>query len=158
MLIRRLVKNINLSRKHTQVFRARNQMLSIDKKNNQFFRISLIQYLSKWALGISFRSVAPWISGEETLQRPMLCIRFFCEDRQMYFTTELYRPSYLVQTQIAMSLSNSLPKAVRKGIQHAVMRVDRRQSVFLQLISHNANQLLHPFIIVCPVTDNLEKR
>lgn len=77
MLIWRLVKNINLSRKHTQVFRARNQMLSIDKKNNQFFRISLIQYLSKWALGISFRSVAPWISGEETLQRPMLCIRFF---------------------------------------------------------------------------------
>ena len=57
-----------------------------------------------------------------------------------------------------MSLSNSLPKTVRKGIQHAMMWVDRRQSVFLQLISYNANQLLHSFIIVCPVTDNLEKR
>lgn len=56
-----------------------------------------------------------------------------------------------------MSLSNSLPKTVRKGVQHAMMWVDRRQSVFLQLISYNANQLLHSFIIVCPVTDNLEK-
>lgn len=56
-----------------------------------------------------------------------------------------------------MSLGNSLPKTVRKGIQHAVMRVDRRQPVFLQLISYDANQLLHSFIIVGPVTDNLEK-
>lgn len=57
-----------------------------------------------------------------------------------------------------MSLSNCLPKTVRKGIQHAMMWVYRRQSVFLQLISYNANQLLHSFIIVCPVTDNLKKK
>lgn len=56
-----------------------------------------------------------------------------------------------------MPLSNCLPKTVRKGIQHAMMWVYRRQSVFLQLISYNANQLLHSFIIVCPVTDNLQK-
>lgn len=54
-----------------------------------------------------------------------------------------------------MSLCNCLAETVRKRVQHAVMGMHRWQTVLLQLISHNAHQLLHAFIIVGPVTYNL---
>lgn len=54
-----------------------------------------------------------------------------------------------------MPLSDGLAEAVREGVQHAVVGVHRGQPVLIQLVSHDAHQLLHTLIIVCPVTHNL---
>ena len=54
-----------------------------------------------------------------------------------------------------MPLSDGLAEAVREGVQHAVVGVHRGQAVLIQLVSHDAHQLLHTIIIVCPVTHNL---
>lgn len=55
-----------------------------------------------------------------------------------------------------MSLCNGLAETVRQGVQHAVMWMNGRQAVLLQLISHNGHQLLHTLIIVGPVAYNLK--
>lgn len=64
----------------------------------------------------------------------------------------------LIQTQVAMSLCNCLAETVREGVEHAVMGMHGWQAVLIQLISHNAHQLLHALIIVSPVTYNLRTR
>lgn len=55
-----------------------------------------------------------------------------------------------------MALGNCLAEVVGEWVEHAVVRVHRGQAVLVQLVSHDANQLLHPFVIVCPVANNLE--
>lgn len=65
---------------------------------------------------------------------------------------------YLIQTKVSVSLSDSLAEAMGQRIQHAVMWVHGGQAVLLQLVSHNAHKLLHPFIIVSPVTHNLKEK
>lgn len=62
---------------------------------------------------------------------------------------------YLIQTKVSVSLGDSLAEAVRERVQHAVMWVHWGQTVLLQLVGHNAHKLLHPFIVVSPVTHNL---
>lgn len=57
-----------------------------------------------------------------------------------------------------MSFRNGLSEVMRQRVEHAVMRVDGRESVLLQLISNYGNQLLHSFIIIGPVTNNLKKK
>lgn len=63
---------------------------------------------------------------------------------------------YLVQTQVAMALGNGLAETVGERVQHAVVRVHRRQAVLVELVGHDAHQLLHALVVVCPVTDDLE--
>lgn len=65
---------------------------------------------------------------------------------------------YLVQAKVSVAFSNGLAEAVREWIQHTVVWVHRRQAVLIQLVSYNAHKLLHPLIIICPVTHNLEER
>lgn len=55
-----------------------------------------------------------------------------------------------------MSLCDGLAETVRERVQHAVMGMNGRQAVLLQLIGHNAHQLLHTLIIVGPVAYNLK--
>lgn len=57
-----------------------------------------------------------------------------------------------------MSLCNCLAETVREGVEHAVMGMHGWQAVLIQLISHNAHQLLHALIIVSPVAYNLRSR
>lgn len=57
-----------------------------------------------------------------------------------------------------MALGYGLPEAVRQWIQHAVVGVHRGQAVLVKLVSHDANKFLHPLIVICPVTYNLEER
>lgn len=66
--------------------------------------------------------------------------------------------AYLIQAQVSMPLGNGLSEAVRQGVQHAVMRVHRWEPVLLQLVCHDADQLLHPLVVVSPVTNNLKPR
>ena len=56
-----------------------------------------------------------------------------------------------------MSIGNIAPHLVCQRVQHAVMWVNRREPVILQLISNNGDQLLHARVIVSPVTDDLQK-
>lgn len=65
--------------------------------------------------------------------------------------------TYLIQAEVAMSLCDGFAEAMRKRIQHTVMRVYRGQAVLFQLVSHNANQLLHALIIISPVAHNLKR-
>lgn len=41
------------------------------------------------------------------------------------------KDSHLIQAQVPMPLSNGLPKAMRKRIQHTMMRMHRRQPILL---------------------------
>lgn len=66
-------------------------------------------------------------------------------------------PAYLVQAQVSVPLGNSLSEAVRQRVQHAVVRVHGREPVLLQLVCNDTDQLLHPLVIVGPVTNNLER-
>ena len=50
---------------------------------------------------------------------------------------------------------DGLPHFVRQGVEHAVVGVDRGQTVLGQLILHDVDQSLHPGTVVCPVTHNL---
>ena len=68
-----------------------------------------------------------------------------------------YTP-YLFQTEICMSCSNIFPHFMVQWIQHTMVWVDRWQSVLLQLFTDDLYQLLHSFIVVRPVTNNLENK
>ena len=54
-----------------------------------------------------------------------------------------------------MALGYGLAEAVGERVQHAVVRVHRGQPVLVQLVGHDAHQLFHALVVVCPVTDDL---
>lgn len=51
--------------------------------------------------------------------------------------------------------SNASSLSVGEGIEHAMMRVDRGQSVLGQLVIDKLNNLGHSCFIITPVTNNL---
>lgn len=55
-----------------------------------------------------------------------------------------------------MSSSDSLAELVTQWVQHGVMRMNRRQSVLVQLFRNNTDEFLHASLIVGPVTHNLQ--
>lgn len=81
------------------------------------------------------------------LNHPKLKRKFTCFDQCVY----------LVQAKVSMALGDCLAEVVGERVEHAVVRVNRRQAVLVQLVSHDANQLFHSLVVVCPVTHNLEK-
>jgi len=54
-----------------------------------------------------------------------------------------------------MSGRDALALGMTQRVQHAVVGMDGRKTVLVQLILHNVNELLHPRIVVRPVTDDL---
>jgi len=57
-----------------------------------------------------------------------------------------------------MACSDALALGMTQRIQHAVVWVDGRQPVLIQLILYDVHQLLHPTVIVRPITDDLTQR
>ena len=54
-----------------------------------------------------------------------------------------------------MSGSDALALGMTQRVQHAVVGMDGRKTVLVQLILDNVNELLHPSVVVRPVTDDL---
>lgn len=55
-----------------------------------------------------------------------------------------------------MSGSDSLTELVTQWVQHGVMRMNRRQSVLVQLFCNNTDKFLHASLVVGPVTNDLQ--
>jgi len=54
-----------------------------------------------------------------------------------------------------MTGRDALALGMTQRVQHAVVGMDGRKTVLVQLILHNVNELLHPSVVVRPVTDDL---
>jgi len=54
-----------------------------------------------------------------------------------------------------MTGGDALALGMTQRVQHAVVWMDGRKSVLVQLILHDVDQLLHPSIVVRPITDDL---
>ena len=63
---------------------------------------------------------------------------------------------YLVQTKVSVALGDGLAEAVGEGVEHAVVGVHRGQAVLVQLVGNDADQLLHPLVVVRPVANDLD--
>lgn len=55
----------------------------------------------------------------------------FCICVLLYNKKIKTKESHLIQAEVPMPLSNCLPEAMRKRIQHTMMRMHRRQPIFL---------------------------
>ena len=55
-----------------------------------------------------------------------------------------------------MAGGDALALLVRERVEHAVVRVHRRQAVLLQLFLHDLHQLRHARIVIAPVADDLK--
>ena len=52
--------------------------------------------------------------------------------------------------------SDGFPELVAQWVQHRVVRMDRWQPVLLELLRHDAHQLLHAGLVIRPVAHDLE--
>ena len=62
---------------------------------------------------------------------------------------------YLLHTEGGVAGGDPPLLVLGERVEHAVVRVDRGQSVLGQLVVHHLDDLLHPVFIVSPVTRNL---
>ena len=64
--------------------------------------------------------------------------------------------NHLFQAECSMSSCDSLPLRVAEWIKHAVVWMNGRQSILVQLILDDTHQFFHPDFIVSPITDDLK--
>ena len=64
----------------------------------------------------------------------------------------------LLKTELGMAAGDGFPELVGEWIEHRVVRVHRRQTVLLQLVSHDRDQRLAPVRVVRPVADDLRRK
>ena len=67
----------------------------------------------------------------------------------------MHRNKDLFEAECGVSSCNALPLMVAERVEHAVMRVHRRQAILLQLILNDLHQFLHTHVIAAPITHNL---
>ena len=67
----------------------------------------------------------------------------------------MHERCYLLKAEGGVASGNALALSMSEWIEHRVVRMNARQSVLVQLILHYVNQLLHPTVILRPVTDYL---
>jgi len=72
--------------------------------------------------------------------------------------TTLQHRVYLLKTKGCMPGRNAFTLGMTQRIEHAVMRVNWRKTVLVQLVLYDVDQFLHPIIILRPITDDLRRQ
>lgn len=63
---------------------------------------------------------------------------------------------HLLDAEVGVAGRDGAPEVVAQRVQHGVVRVHGRQPVLLQLLGHDAHQLLHARLVVGPVAHDLQ--